>query len=551
MLEDRFAVVPEWVLDADIGDCALRLYAVLLRYGNSTGDRMPARSTLAARLHKKSTDTVDRALTALVTLGAVQVEPRWSGRQRLTNRYRIRTSRPTGYGPTSPAASGSGPGGGRTNAATPVAADRGGRIDAATRTDRAGSGRTDRGRVAVRIVHDRECSTETTPPPPSPPPDASARSTAVGGGAGSSTRDCTRRPQGTGATTDSVGHWKRRHGALLADCGIHGAQAWDRYVAEIRTARRDAGQPLVRWSPAHLQAALDLAVRGRGWARRSRVVRALAVGDNGVFAAGGFTTVNGSPASGLAALDAVTGNVLWGADVTKPVWDLVAVGPLLYVAGNLDSINGVRRRGLAQLNALDGSVLPDWKPSVGGGYPRALALAPNGQDLVFGGNFDTVDGQPRPFLASVSLATAEVTSWAPPPACDRCRIWDLAADASSVYAGTAGPGGKLVAFDGETGERRWRIQADGDVQAVDAHDGMVYAGGHFSPDFGGETRYQLAAVDGASGAIDGYAPAFGTRAKPGIWAVSARLGALYVGGGFTRVGSTTQKRYAQIPVSSG
>jgi len=80
---------------------------------------------------------------------------------------------------------------------------------------------------------------------------------------------------------------------------------------------------------------------------------------------------------------------------------------------------------------------------------------------------------------------------------------------------------------------------------------MVYAGGHFSPDFGGETRYQLAAVDGASGAIDGYAPAFGTRAKPGIWTVSARLGALYVGGGFTRVGSTTQKRYAQIPVSSG
>jgi len=45
-------------VDADIGDCALRLYAVLLlRYGNTTGARMPARTTLAARLHKKSTDT--------------------------------------------------------------------------------------------------------------------------------------------------------------------------------------------------------------------------------------------------------------------------------------------------------------------------------------------------------------------------------------------------------------------------------------------------------------------------------------------------------------
>ena len=55
-MEDRFSIVPEWALDAD---------------------------------------TVDRALAELVQLGAVQVEHRWAGRQRLTNRYRIRTSRPT------------------------------------------------------------------------------------------------------------------------------------------------------------------------------------------------------------------------------------------------------------------------------------------------------------------------------------------------------------------------------------------------------------------------------------------------------------------------
>ena len=91
-------MVPEWVLDADIGDCALRLYAVLLRYGNGTGARMPSRTTLAGRLHKKSVDTVDRALTELVQLGAVQVEHRWAGQQRLTNRYRIRTSRPHATG---------------------------------------------------------------------------------------------------------------------------------------------------------------------------------------------------------------------------------------------------------------------------------------------------------------------------------------------------------------------------------------------------------------------------------------------------------------------
>jgi len=31
--------VPEWIIDAAISDCAFRLYAVLLRYGQSSGQR--------------------------------------------------------------------------------------------------------------------------------------------------------------------------------------------------------------------------------------------------------------------------------------------------------------------------------------------------------------------------------------------------------------------------------------------------------------------------------------------------------------------------------
>ena len=61
VLEERFSIVPEWVLDADISDAAVRLYAVLLRYGQSSGQRMPSRRTLADRLRKKSVDSVDRA----------------------------------------------------------------------------------------------------------------------------------------------------------------------------------------------------------------------------------------------------------------------------------------------------------------------------------------------------------------------------------------------------------------------------------------------------------------------------------------------------------
>ena len=56
-----------------MSDCAFRLYAVLLRYGQSSGRRMPGRALLAKRLHKASRDTVDRALKELVAIGAVTV----------------------------------------------------------------------------------------------------------------------------------------------------------------------------------------------------------------------------------------------------------------------------------------------------------------------------------------------------------------------------------------------------------------------------------------------------------------------------------------------
>ena len=149
----RFAIVPEWVIDADVGDCAFRLYAVLLRYGQSSGARMPSRATLARRLHKRSVDTVDRAMKELVALGAVRVERRRDGRQNLTNLYHLRTTDP-----------------GRTDAATPVGAAPGrtlaarpGPIPAAT------PGRTDPAAPAAVVRPDPEHVTQEKPPPPIEP----------------------------------------------------------------------------------------------------------------------------------------------------------------------------------------------------------------------------------------------------------------------------------------------------------------------------------------------------------------------------------------------
>ena len=75
-LERRFAIIDEWLLDLEISDRAVRLYAVLARYADSeTHKAYPSRDTLAKRL-RCSTKSVDRAAQELVDSGAMTKQHR-------------------------------------------------------------------------------------------------------------------------------------------------------------------------------------------------------------------------------------------------------------------------------------------------------------------------------------------------------------------------------------------------------------------------------------------------------------------------------------------
>ncbi len=219
VLEQRFAIVPEWVIDADISDCAYRLYSILLRYGQSSGQRMPGRATLATRLHKSSKDTVDRALKELVREGAVVVEHRRRDGRNLTNRYHLMS--------TPPAARGVSAGDdGRKSEATHAS----GRNGAATPS------RTAAATVAANMRPNPVVPTENPPPPP-PAGNVSAN----GGGEGGL-------PGG--------------EPALLAACGIGNL---DQFARECQRLRRCLGKPQARWSAGRLLEVLREAVSVRGW----------------------------------------------------------------------------------------------------------------------------------------------------------------------------------------------------------------------------------------------------------------------------------------------
>lgn len=74
--DQYFAIIPEWVLYADISPAAVRVFGTLNRYANdSTGKCHPSRATIAKKCHI-NVKTVDRAVQELVALGAVTVEHR-------------------------------------------------------------------------------------------------------------------------------------------------------------------------------------------------------------------------------------------------------------------------------------------------------------------------------------------------------------------------------------------------------------------------------------------------------------------------------------------
>ena len=154
VLEQHFAIVPEWVLDADISDAALRLYAVLLRYGQAL--RPPHAGAPAA---------------GQAAAQAIQGQCRPGAQGARRHRRRRRAASPSRPGqpdqpqcrPPHAAATASGLAG-RRGAGRPIGRCNRGRSERWTAARR----RRSPG-VAANLRPNPEVLTQTKPPPPRPP----------------------------------------------------------------------------------------------------------------------------------------------------------------------------------------------------------------------------------------------------------------------------------------------------------------------------------------------------------------------------------------------
>ena len=178
----------------------------------------------------------------------------------------------------------------------------------------------------------------------------------------------------------------------------------------------------------------------------NNVVRKLVVSDDGarVYAGGHFTTVAGQSRRYLEALDPATGSLLpWRTGISRPVidfeesggriftaeggpaggatgaydtatgasrWNVHADGDcqaitvhdgLVYVGGHYDVLAGQTRRKFAAVHPLTGALDPGWNPRGDRGVWELTPDAATGR-LYAGGEFTTIDGQPRMKFARFS-----------------------------------------------------------------------------------------------------------------------------------------------------
>ncbi|MBI5169573.1 MAG: hypothetical protein HZA61_08805 [Candidatus Eisenbacteria bacterium] len=238
-----------------------------------------------------------------------------------------------------------------------------------------------------------------------------------------------------------------------------------------------------------------------------------------LYLGGTFTSVNGSPRAGLAAIDVTTGALLpFDAALSSgaSVRALTLLGDSLYVGGAFTAAGGQPRASAACVQAATGSLFA-WDPQLSrtGGTPSVRKFVHSGGVLWTAGRFSHAAGQPRGNVAALDAVTAAPGAWT----VDVITAQETTVEVlgNTVFVGgdfatvNGQPVSNLVALDATTGIKlpTWSAQPNGAVRVLQLHGGTLYLGGEF--DFvNAAMRMRVAALNASTGTLLGWAPVANT-----------------------------------------
>lgn len=308
------------------------------------------------------------------------------------------------------------------------------------------------------------------------------------------------------------------------------------------------------------------------------LVRALALSADGtkLYVGGDFSRIGGVSAAKIAMLDLATGKVVksFRSNVKGRVESIALSGNRLFVGGDFASVKGpggtlVARNKVAALDASTGALITGWVPPVLGpgrymghtGVPTpdapsgnvlALAVPADGKRVYVGGNFIDLGGQGGMIVLDGATGAALPQQWSIERPVFDLTVWP--GDATTVFAATGGPGGRIYAFrPSQPSKPLWAAGVDGDAMGVAASNTTAFLVGHY--DFiirknstcyqycpNGTERRHLTAFDAATGAVDPWNPAADTPTGP--YAVAVGSDRVFVGGEFNTINGRPKPGFA-------
>jgi hypothetical protein len=285
-------------------------------------------------------------------------------------------------------------------------------------------------------------------------------------------------------------------------------------------------------------------------ATANNTVNTLTRSGSTLFVGGDFTTMNGSPSESLAAVDLDTGSSVGGfAGSTNIAVDaMTAAGGWLYVGGPFttvsDGTGSYPRNYLARIDPATGAFDPTWAPVVSARV-RSMVTSLDGATSYVGGDFTTIDGKGS--LGRIGKLDPATGVWdlafvsGPTNQGVRSPALAMSLEENHLLVGAGGSGGGCALLDATTGSTQWSKHATGDVTGAVLKGAFSYCGGHFggAASFEGLDRDKMASVVTATGAITNFAP--NINSALGIFSMGETPEAVFVGGDFTRIGSSAQQ----------
>ncbi|MBP6390557.1 MAG: T9SS type A sorting domain-containing protein [Flavobacteriales bacterium] len=230
-----------------------------------------------------------------------------------------------------------------------------------------------------------------------------------------------------------------------------------------------------------------------------------------------------------------------------PVYCMAKQGPVLYFGGQFNTVNGEPRDNLAAVNTSTGFITL-WDPGASGVNVQALAI--NANTIYATGMFNYLGGQARAGLGAVDNVFGIATSWAP----GSVGGYALAISNGRLFLGgtfntlDGQPRQGLASFDAATGVLdAWAPDVDYLVRSITLHDTLLYAGGDFDM-VGGVSHPWIAAVHINSGVATPWAP---LEMNGSVHAVCAQQGGVYAGGEFTTMGNIARDNLVAFDAITG